>query len=136
VDPSECEVARYARNPEPRQPHALVSLIELGELDMSSQRDGATHTICLFGELDLATAGDVERELKRVEATDARSIVLDLSGLTFIDSTGLHLILKADVRSRADSCRLTLLRGPKRVQRVFVLSGIERQLPFVDRRSA
>ena len=47
-----------------------AQLIKLGELSMSSEREGDVHSICLFGELDLATAEAVERELERVEATD------------------------------------------------------------------
>lgn len=53
----------------------------------------------------------VEAERKRVEATDARAIVLDLAGLTFLSSSGIHLLLRAKARSRADSNGLTLLRG-------------------------
>jgi anti-sigma B factor antagonist len=107
-------------------------LYELGHLSMTSDREGDVHVICVFGELDLATADSVERELLRVEATDVTSIVVDLSGLTFIDSTGARLVLQADARSRTDSCRLTLLRGPRAVQRVFEISGIAEMLPFAD----
>lgn len=99
---------------------------------MTSERAGDMHTICLFGELDLASAEGVLRELQRVEATDVEAIVVDLSGLTFMDSTGVRLIVSADVRSRADSERITLLRGPATVQRVFALTGLEDRLPFTD----
>ena len=64
------------------------------------------------------------------EATDAHAIVVDLSELTFMDSTGLQLLLKAYARSQADSNRLSLVRGPERVQRVFQMTGTERLLPF------
>jgi len=74
----------------------------------------------------------LQRELERVEATDARSIILDLSGLTFIDSSGVRLMLKAHARSRADSDRLTLLRGSAGVQRVLDLTGVSDLLPFAD----
>lgn len=107
-------------------------LIELGELKMRSAREGETHTICLFGELDLATAADVEQELERVEATDATAIVLDLSGLTFMDSTGVRLVVNAHTRSRAEHHSLTLLRGQAAVQRVMELSGVDELLPFAD----
>lgn len=107
-------------------------LIELGDLTVRSERDGEIHTICLIGELDLATAGDVDAELERVEATDASAIVLDLSALTFIDSTGVRLLVNAHARSRADSSRLQLLRGGAAVQRVLQLSGVEPLLPFAD----
>jgi anti-sigma B factor antagonist len=104
----------------------------VGELTVCSDRDGVMRTIRAEGELDLATAEDLERELRRVESSDALSIVLDLSRLQFIDSTGVRLLIKADMRSRADSNRLTLLRGPKAVQRVFELTGILDRLPFAD----
>ena len=105
---------------------------ELGEFSMTSDRDGGTHTVRLYGELDLAHTDAVREELERVEATDARAIVLDLSGLTFMDSTGVRLLLSAHARSRADANRLSLLRGPLSVQRVLELCGVEGMLPFAD----
>jgi anti-sigma B factor antagonist len=107
-------------------------LVKLARLRMTSQREGDVHTICLSGELDLATAEGVQRELECVEASDVEAIVVDLSGLTFMDSSGVRLVVRADARSRSDSERLTLLRGPASVQRVFALSGFEDRLPFAD----
>jgi anti-sigma B factor antagonist len=107
-------------------------LLGVGELTISSDRDGVVHTICLVGELDLATADAVDRELERVQATDAASIVVDLSGLTFMDSTGVRLLVSADARSQHDGARLALLRGSAAVQRVLQLSGVESLLPFAD----
>lgn len=115
-----------------RDPLRASELIELGDFTMRSGREGEIHTISLIGELDLATADDVEAELERVEATDAASIVLDLSALTFMDSTGVRLLVNAHARSRTDSSRLTLLRGGAAVQRVLELSGVDVLLPFAD----
>lgn len=108
------------------------NLIDLGELTIRSVREGGVHTIALTGELDLATADEVDKELERVEATDAKSIVLDLSGLSFMDSTGVRLVVNAHTRSRADADRLTLRRGQAAVQRVMELSGVDVLLPFAD----
>jgi anti-anti-sigma factor len=105
---------------------------EFGALTMRSTRAGADHVIALSGELDLATAEIVDAELQRVEAGDARAIVVDLSELTFIDSSGVRLIYTADVRSRQDSDRLVIRRGPAKVQRIFVMTDLESRLPFVD----
>jgi anti-anti-sigma factor len=99
---------------------------------ISSARRGDVHTIRPCGELDIATAGGVQREFERVAATDASSIVVDLSGLTFMDSTGVRLVLSAQARSRADGNRLTLLRGPAAVQRTLELCGVNGLLPFAD----
>jgi anti-sigma B factor antagonist len=107
-------------------------IMQLGRLEMGSERDGDVHAIDLRGELDLRNADDVERELTRVEATDVRSIILDLSGLTFVDSTGIRLVLQAQQRSQRDGNRLVLLRAPANVQRVFAMTGIEDMLAFAD----
>jgi anti-anti-sigma factor len=58
--------------------------------------------------------------------------VLDLSGLRFIDSSGIRVLLLADARSRADANRLRLLRGQRQVQRALELCGLEDRLPFED----
>jgi anti-sigma B factor antagonist len=105
-------------------------VIELGDLRVTSERQGAVHSICLIGELDLASADAVQDELIRVEAGDADSIVVDLSGLTFIDSTGIRLLYSAAVRSRAE--RFALLRGGPAVQRALQLTGLNDHLPFAD----
>ena len=105
-------------------------IIALGQLEVRSAREGDVHTIALTGEMDLSNAGEVERELLHAESTDARSIVLDLSGLRFMDSTGIRLLIAADARSRADSCRLTLTRPPAAVARVLCIA--DGRLPFSD----
>ena len=111
---------------------AQVRVIQSEELTMSSARDGDAHMISLFGELDLATADGVRQELDRVAATDALAIVLDLGGLTSVDSSGVRLLLSAGARERAGSNRLTLRRGSPSVQRVFELCGVADVLPFAE----
>jgi anti-sigma B factor antagonist len=99
-------------------------------LEVRSERSGDRHVIALAGELDLDGVERVTEELERAEASDARRIVLDLSGLTFLDSSGVRLIVCANLRSRADGDRLRLIRGSARVQRVFELTGVLDRLPF------
>lgn len=99
---------------------------------MWSERDTDIHTITLSGELDLATAGDVERELLGAEADGAATIVLDLADLTFLDSTGVRLLILADARSRSNGHSLTLRRPPDHVRRVLRICGIAERLPLAD----
>jgi anti-sigma B factor antagonist len=105
---------------------------ELGYLTICSARDRDAHTLGLTGELDLANAAEVEEELRRIEATGVPRIVLDLTGLGFIDSTGIRLVLAADLRSRADTNRLVLTRPPANVLRAFAIAGVVDRLPFAD----
>lgn len=102
----------------------------LGSLAVRSRRDGEAHVVELIGELDLDGASAVEAELLAAESTDAESIVVDLGGLEFIDSTGIRLIVMAAERS--ENGRFSLLRGPQQVQRVFELTDLAARLPFVD----
>ena len=92
--------------------------------------DGGTLLACI-GELDLATIPAFEDALSRAEA-DGRAIVLDLSGLDFIDSRGLATILALDRRVRESGGRLTIVRGPDAVNRMFEIAGVLDRLEFVD----
>lgn len=85
----------------------------------------------LFGELDLGSVPALERELDTL-AEPGRTVVLDLSALTFMDSTGLRTILAADERLRGADARLVLVRGPQAVDRVFRITGTAEQLEFLD----
>jgi anti-sigma B factor antagonist len=95
------------------------------------EADGLVRLV-LKGELDLSTVGKVEEELRRVE-TDAPSlVVLDLSELSFLDSTGLRLVVTADQRAREGGRRLAIVRGPETVQRVFTITRLDERLDMVD----
>jgi anti-sigma B factor antagonist len=100
----------------------------VGLLQIRSFRDGEQHVVALTGELDIASVAEVDRCLEEVEAGGAKLIVLDLSALEFMDSCGLQLLL---VAHRRDD-RLVIVRGPRAVQRVVQICGLDDQLPFVD----
>jgi|GEM_PF-786449 len=104
------------------------------ELVIGSQRAGDVHVVALTGELDKDSAPSFDAELKRVEATDARQIVVDLSGLTFIGSDGLKVFIHANTRSRGDGDRLMLVRASDEVQSTFEVAGLLSRLPFDEHR--
>lgn len=113
-----------------RRRSRVQAALAAGLLTIRSERRGRTQTVAVFGELDLATGAAVADELMAaVQATDVQLIVLDLSGLTFIDSGGVHLIARADARCRAAAKPLRLLGGPPHIQRVFTLAAAD-TLPF------
>jgi anti-anti-sigma factor len=100
--------------------------------DVHTDRHGDRAVVVVAGELDMSGSPLLEAEVRRAEATDARRIVIDLSAVTFMDSSGLKSLLQAHARSQADSNRLRLVRPPRRVQRVFQLTNTEDILPFLD----
>jgi anti-anti-sigma factor len=94
-----------------------------------SSGDGAA-LVAVSGELDLSTAPELERFLVELQRDDA-GVVLDLRQLTFMDSSGLRVILGADARARSSGSRLVLVRGAPTVHRVFELTLLDRRLEFV-----
>jgi anti-anti-sigma factor len=98
---------------------------------MSEDRNGLVH-VALVGELDLSTVAKVQEELRRVEASSPATVVVDLSKLTFLDSTGLRCIVTADERARTEGRRIVIVRGPDAVQRVFAITRLEERLEMVD----
>jgi anti-anti-sigma factor len=91
---------------------------------------GAVHAR-LAGELDISSAPRLEEVLGRVEADGPPLLVLDLSGLDFMDSTGLRLLIGADARARGAGRRLVLIQGNEMVQRVLRLTRLDERLEIV-----
>jgi anti-anti-sigma factor len=101
-------------------------------LEVTTQDSGGHVTVSLKGELDLSSVGKVEEELERVEKDGPSVLVLDLSQLSFLDSTGLRAVVTADERARSNGRRLVIVRGPDPVQRVFAITRLEERLEMVD----
>jgi anti-anti-sigma factor len=85
------------------------------------------------GELDMATVGAVEAELRRLHDSGFRTIILDLGGLSFMDSSGLHLVTRWAQEATRDGFVFELEPGPQQVQRLFELTSVIDELPFRSR---
>lgn len=99
-------------------------------VDVSRKDDNAR--LRLTGELDLATTPILQAEIAALRATGSRSLVLDLTGLHFIDSSGLHCILDWDAESRMDGFSIALIQGPPAVRRIFELTNTDTLLRFIQ----
>jgi anti-anti-sigma factor len=95
------------------------------EVVRRTDADGVTLTV--RGEIDLASAHALDRELLDAESL-ARRIVLDLAGLEFIDSTGIHVLIDAHQRAEINGHQLVLTHIPAQAERLFSLTGIKSQL--------
>jgi anti-anti-sigma factor len=101
-------------------------------LGITVDEDGPLYSIALSGEFDVANADQVEAALRRAERSGADTILVDLSGLAFIDSTGIGVLSRAAERCEAAGQVLGYLRGPDPIHRVFELTGLAEHLPFLD----
>ena len=84
------------------------------------------------GEIDLASVTVLEGKLRELRETGFDHLVVDLREVTFMDSTGLRLILGWDDESRAEGLDFELIRGEPVVQRLFDITGVTGRLRFVD----
>ena len=86
--------------------------------------------LILSGELDMSARFRAEQQLDVLLAEPPEHLVVDLRDVTFIDSTGLGLILDTHERARREGVPLSIRRGPDEEQRVFELAGVADVLPF------
>ncbi len=91
-------------------------------LTVESREEGDSLIVALIGEFDLASARLVDEELERAQHS-YRQVTLDLSDVTFMDSTGLHVVLGADQRLRDAGGALTVVSGSPQVHRLLSLTG-------------
>jgi len=94
-------------------------------LDIRIDRDDGVVTVTISGEIDIGSADIVDRTIGRVQESDATKIVVDLTEVTFLDSTALEMLLKVATRDRNDGRRLTFV--PSRhdaVKQLIAVSGV------------
>lgn len=97
------------------------------ELEIVRLNQADRLTLAIHGEIDLASAPALERELREAE-TSARRIVVDLAGLEFVDSTGIHMLMNAQARAQSNGHELVFTHLPAQVQRLFNLTGVDVRL--------
>ncbi len=96
----------------------------------TSDRDGLT-LLELGGELDLSSSPRLVDALEALTGEDRR-VVIDLRGLSFMDSTGLAVLLRYHQRARDGRFDLVVVRGPEAVDRVFRVTQADRLLEVLD----
>lgn len=101
-------------------------------LEVDSEGNNDAVRVALTGELDIASTPELEQALERIEENAPAQIVLDLRGLEFLDSTGLRALVGADARARAAERRLSIVRGPDAVNRIFSVTRLDERLEMLD----
>ena len=93
---------------------------------------GGAVCVALRGELDLEHAYTFDEELRLVERGQPHCLVLDLRGLSFLDSCGLARLLAARRRARREKRRLLLVRGSAPVQRLMAITAVSEHFEQVS----
>ncbi len=90
----------------------------------AERRDGIAR-ISAQGELDLETVPVLERALEAVDQLELARVVLDFRDLRFVDSTGVHAILRAHTRATENGSVLVVVNSSENVRKVFELTRTE-----------
>ncbi len=88
--------------------------------------------LALGGELDVVSAPALEQHLEEVLAEPHARVMLDLNALSFVDSAGVSVLIKAKQRAESEGRTLVLRRPTEQVERVFALVGLANWLVIED----
>jgi anti-sigma B factor antagonist len=102
----------------------------VGQLSIRRARDGARRTLSLEGELDIVTAPELEDTIAGFCVDGARELVLDMRGVTFMDSSGLRTVLAGMDMCREAGCEFGLIPDTGACRRLFELTGVIDDLPL------
>ncbi|HEX6472027.1 MAG TPA: STAS domain-containing protein [Streptosporangiaceae bacterium] len=102
-------------------------------LEISTRRAGRHAVVGLRGELDLAGAADLRSRLRAACAEARGRVALEMSELSFIDSTGLSVLVEYHEKARAAGGRLLLVAPHPGVVKVLGVTGLDRHLRVCDR---
>ena len=110
---------------------SIASSAEWGALSCKIVPERAVVRVVPMGTLDMATAEVLEEQLREAVGAGFHDVILDLSELDFMDSTGLRLVLRWDAAARSDGINFAVAPGSPKIQRVFELTGTAGHVPFV-----
>jgi anti-sigma B factor antagonist len=102
-------------------------------LSITRSNDDHGVVLALFGELDVISAPELAEQLDALAAEACPRVLLELSGLTFVDSAGVSVLVKARHEAEAHGRRLILRSATEQVHQVFSVLGLADWLAFDDR---
>jgi stage II sporulation protein AA (anti-sigma F factor antagonist) len=100
--------------------------------DLKTETEGTSALISIRGDLDLQVAERVVDTLTRIESTEPALLVIDLSGISFMDSTGMGVIATAHAHAEEAGRRFVIVRPPAGVRQAFELSRLDTVITTVD----
>ena len=88
--------------------------------------------LVLSGELDLLSSPVLARAIGGLPESGVDVVIVDLRRLEFMDSTGLHLLVRAQQTAHEVGRRFALVRGGDQIQRLLDLSGVAESITIID----
>jgi anti-sigma B factor antagonist len=95
------------------------------ECEVGDLRTDEPRTVAVRGEVDLATAPELESMVQRAFEEAPNGVVLDLAQLSFIDSSGLRTLVALAKEAESQGTSLALRNLPRQTRRVLELTGLD-----------
>ena len=109
-------------------------MVNTSPFEIDSEWEAPDARLTLTGELDLATVPRVTEAVEAILARDAGRVTIDLSGVSFMDSSGLRLLIVLASSASAEGWTLALTRPTQQVLTLLRISGAAENLPFIEGR--
>jgi anti-sigma B factor antagonist len=100
------------------------------DLTLTTRTEGDRTVVSVGGEIDVYTAPQLREKVVELVAAGDVDLVLDLSGVEFLDSTGLGVLVGALNRVRAQDGSLALVLTQERILKVFEITGLRKVFPI------
>jgi anti-anti-sigma factor len=99
-------------------------------------RDAPIAHVALSGEFDLAAVPNFDARMRDIESGSLEAIVVDLTAVSFMDSSGLRALISASERAEKARRRFAIVPGPPQVRRVFEITQLVDRLELVENAAA
>jgi anti-sigma B factor antagonist len=102
------------------------------QFQIEERSEGGVTIVTVSGEIDVATAPQLQESLHALIAQGRSSLVIDLLAVTFLDSTALGVLVGALKRCREQGGDLQLVMADVRIMKIFEITGLITVFPIVD----
>jgi anti-sigma B factor antagonist len=106
------------------------------QLEIRDENDGALRILALEGELDIATSTELDGRLESIVDSSSEDLMVDLSGVRFMDSMGLQVLLRARRKLGRQDRQLALVCPPGPILRLLVVTNLDTAFSVHPDRSA
>ena len=93
---------------------------------------GSSLLVSISGEFDLGATEQFGKVVEEIKGKDVHDVEIDLRKVSFIDSTGLRMLVEAERITRERELTLRIVRGGSAVERVLQITGLDQVLPLVN----
>ena len=119
------------RMPAALRPEGGIVIVRPSKFEVSVEVHGEEGHIAVEGDLDMATAPRLEGAVRDAAQSGARKVTIDLGSVSFVDSSGLRVLILIDRQAQEDGWELAIRRPSEGAFTVFKVSGADESLPFI-----